>query len=327
MSDDDTCARKVDGEIFIFLSELPPSLQSIYAEIGVPTVSWEQPPSDVLAHLARNSSLITSSLFRFVRVSAQVTFPKFRSEDPDLTPSMQAAFEDADAGYYLARALELSLQLSELSNPGCIWCADGVATVDGQIVAEIEKKHFFGQFHPGFSTNRSWPSVTEIPLSVVVHWALATGLLRSPLAVTRLQRILATYTHVVGLSFRHDGEILFRAMQGLEAFYCDGVGDLRRQLAEKINLWLGPSGDKTNVVGQLYDLRSQYIHGSAKLQYWHDIGDPWTEDPKMMDRFSEGVEFAVRLLVATIQKCIIASASDVTWSFTHAVTHIEAPDG
>ena len=105
-------------------------------------------------------------------------------------------------------------------------------------------------------------------------------------------------------------------MQALEAFYSDGVGDLRKQLSEKSSIWLGPWKHPKNIVGRLYDLRSSYVHGSSKLEYWNAQLKSWEEDEKLMTEMEAGTFFAVRLLVATIQKCIFSDVYDVRWSYS-----------
>ncbi|WP_254459740.1 hypothetical protein [Xanthomonas sacchari] len=101
-----------------------------------------------------------------------------------------------------------------------------------------------------------------------------------------------------------EGEIQFRAMQSLEAFYCDGIGDLRKQLAEKSALWVGCWEEPKNIVGHLYDMRSKFVHGGAKLPHWKDILDPWEEDEKHMCSFERAVILATRSVVATLQPYI-----------------------
>jgi len=150
----------------------------------------------------------------------------------------------------------------------------------------------------------------------VIEWLSGTSFFRKSLAVTRIERTVAAFTQMVRIGPYKEGELLFRAMQSLEAFYCDGTGDLRKQLAEKSSLWLGPWIEKRNIVGHLYDMRSKFVHGSAKLQYWTDSSDPWEEDEKHMRSFSISVVQAARLVVATLQKCITDEAHTIEWSYS-----------
>jgi hypothetical protein len=162
-----------------------------------------------------------------------------------------------------------------------------------------------------------WPPVESFDLGTVVTWAKQTSLQNGPLAQTRIERALAAYSHLIAVTWMNSGEVLFRAMQGLEAFYCEGVGDLRRQLSEKSRLWLGPWDDKRNIVGQLYDLRSAFVHGSASLTYKGHESRAWETDEQEMFKFDAGVKLATRLLIATLQRCVKENVFDVNWSYAY----------
>lgn len=296
-----------------FVNSLPAVLPLLVPEVSEVNVTNESPSPALLGWLSRNSSLIDSKLFDFYVISAKVSFVDNRNK---LNQGDDASFLSAIAGYYLEKAISLSLHLSELAYPGSIMTGEGVVADEGRMLANIDGKYFLSCARQYDADSNSWPEIKILDLTEVALWATSIGFAKSSFATTRLQRTLAAFTHVIGLGRGNDGEILFRSMQGLEAFYCDGVGDLRRQLAHKSQVWLGPSDDKLNVVGKLYDVRSKFIHGSAKMQYWHDLSDPWEEDRKTMEQFSDGVEFATRLLLTTLQKCVLGPVTDVNWTYT-----------
>ena len=107
-------------------------------------------------------------------------------------------------------------------------------------------------------------------------------------------------------------------MQGLEAFYVEGIGDLRRQLSSKIQLWLGAWHGNRNLVGHLYDLRSGFVHGSSRLTFWGRDGAAWDEDERHMQQLEEHVALAVRLLVATLPQCVANTITNIAWSYAYA---------
>lgn len=310
---DDECAAVVDAGISSFLNELPEALPMIFSEIQNVQVVQTDPPEGVAAYIARTSSLHRPPLFQCVCVIADAVFlpRESEAETTDHVPNVELA----DAAYYLGRALDIALDLSELSSPGCIWAVEGAVVIREGIYAQTSAKRFFGALHPRAEFPAAWPPVVTLPLTRVVRWAKAVGMLSAPLAESRLQRVLAAYTNLVGLETQGDNEPLFRAMQALEAFYCDGVGDLRRQLAEKTRVWLGQHDGTTNIVGQLYDVRSKFVHGSAKLEYRHSTADPWEHDEKTMFQLSSGASFATRLLVASLQRCVVEQVIDLSWPF------------
>jgi hypothetical protein len=159
------------------------------------------------------------------------------------------------------------------------------------------------------------PPLSDIEISEVFRWLGKVGF-QSGLPTTRIQRALAAYTHVIGLPADRQGEVLFRAMQGLEAFYCDGNGDLRRQLGEKAATWLGPWQTKKNIVGHLYDSRSKFVHGAGHLDYWNRQEDLGEENDDKLAEFSAVVTFSVRLLIATLQKCVQSGVTNYRWRYT-----------
>jgi hypothetical protein len=215
----------------------------------------------------------------------------------------------------LSSPLELILLLTELAYPGCIDTLDCAFISGSKFISTTPKKGTHTRL--GFPALPVWPSVQMIELGDVIAWTKRTSIVTSALAATRVERALAAYSHIVGLSWQRDRELLFRAMQGLEAFYIEGSGDLRRQLSTKVQLWLGPWSEDKNVIGHLYDLRSAFVHGSSRLAYWNCDGAAWEEDEKHMEVFEGHVNLAVRLLVATLQVCILRGVTSVDWSYAY----------
>lgn len=93
-------------------------------------------------------------------------------------------------------------------------------------------------------------------------------------------------------------------MQGLEAFYCRGVGDLRRQSSEKSKLFLGDWPTKKNIVGALYDVRSRFVHGNYPILRANCDYELPEELRKHEDEVSDAAGFAVRLLIASLHRCV-----------------------
>lgn len=315
--DDDVHSEAVDSCIQSFLIALPEVLPTLAPEVSAISISDEPPEEGVMVYLSRNSSLVTSPLFDIYGITATVSFIDTRN-NPESGSDM--SYLDAIAAHYLEKALSLALQLSELAYPGTIYTSEGLVSDGNVALMEIEKKHFLSCCRPCELTQNDWPGIKFVDFNLVAVWAKSIGFSESSFATTRVQRTLAAFTHVLGLGWRHDGETLFRSMQGLESFYCDGIGDLRRQLSHKCQMWLGANPEKLNIVGHLYDLRSKFIHGAAKMQYWHDVSDPWEEDNKTMEHFSDGVELASKILLSTLQRCILESVKDVNWSYEYQTT-------
>ena len=220
--------------------------------------------------------------------------------------------------------METLIMLSELSHPGRIRTTEGIVVTPHGIEARVpEKNCFFQLWHPK-GNDPTWPPITTLLLQDVLAWVRGTSFFTRALAASRIERSLAAFTQMVHLGPHKEGETLFRAMQSLEAFYCDGTGDLRKQLAEKTALWVGRWEEPKNIVGHLYDMRSKFVHGGAKLQYWTGHAEPWEEDEKYMLSFEHAVTLAVRLVAATLQRCIVDEIHDIEWAYAIKVSGIDA---
>lgn len=239
--------------------------------------------------------------------------------EPNQGKEVDSSLIHAVAAIQFQEVLEQLLVLSELAFPSQIQTAEGVsatAASGGYSIAPKESL-FALRYH---ETENPWPTLRDITLAQAVHWITQTSFLHNAIPVTRVERALAAYTQVISLTQSRAGEVLFRSMQGLEAFYCDGTGDLRKQLAEKSAIWLGSWRDKSNIVGKLYDLRSKFIHGAGPIEYSTHHLDSWQEDTRTMKNFAESVEFSTRILLATLQRCIAENIFDVKWQYSVTVS-------
>lgn len=247
--------------------ELPTQIEALQPEFSKVTSQILAPPKGVFNRLKSRSVLVSLHQMEFIRVTAQFTYDrdKFNAENPD-HPLDEDTFP-ALAAMYLGEAIEPLLILTELAFPGQISTSEGLAFASPGSYATIRHKDSFHRLWFPDDGDPTWPALSNIALSDVVRWAQGTSFLKKALAQTRVERALAAFTHMIHLGPFKDGEILFRSMQALEAFYCDGIGDLRKQLTDKSSLWLGQWNEKKNIVGHLYDMRSKFVHGSGKIQY------------------------------------------------------------
>lgn len=295
--------------------DIPALVPRVRAGLTHVETAIDTPPKAVLKRLSSQSILVHARQTDFLRVSATYTLDRdaFNEENPDR--ELDEDVFSALAAMHLGEALETLLMFSELSYPGRIITTEGVVITKQGGNARIRPKNSFFQLWFPDNEDPTWPLIATIPLENVLDWIAGTSFFTQALAVTRVERTLAACTQMIQLGPYKEGETLFRAMQALEAFYCDGSGDLRKQLAEKSSLWLGQWSEKRNIVGHLYDMRSKFVHGAAKLQYWTDHADPWEEDEKHMRSFAHSVTQATRLVISTLQKCITDKVHDVEWSY------------
>jgi hypothetical protein len=161
----------------------------------------------------------------------------------------------------------------------------------------------------------AWPELKTLDLLKVVAWEQSLGLFAKDRSTSPIERAMASYTHSLAQGVTNGGESLFWLMQGLEAFYCRGNGDLRRQLGEKSRIFLGEWEDRKNIVGKLYDFRSKFVHGSFGLERWNSRGAGWDEYFHDQLELEAAGTMAARMLTATLQRCIEIGASEVEFDY------------
>lgn len=296
-----------------FINQLGEALQYLSKDIVEVGTSIHTPPAEIFEILSHRNLFNNAKFVEYIQIQAAVEIDLEELHRLN-KGELEQEFVDATSAIHLSALLEQILVLSELALPGCISFDEGVA-VNG-MSCTIKAKRAFHDLRFPEGKGSVWPSLIELDLRSVVKWALGTSFADSALGKTRVERCLAAYTHVIALTQNSEGEVLFRAMQALEAFYSDGSGDLRKQLSDKSSIWLGPWPDRRNIVGHLYDSRSKFIHGASSLEYSFARSDPWEEDEKMMIDFHSSSTFAVRLLVATLQRCVERDVHELSWSYS-----------
>jgi hypothetical protein len=295
------------------LSALPGAIPLVSIRISEVALGFGTPPDEVLTWMRSKSVFIGACEHIEIhgRIAIDVSELVRINDGKEFDEPMLRALAAMEFG----EALETVLLFSELSEPGLIDTEEGVVLTEEGESHHIRKKTAHWDVGVPKERDPVWPPLRRLDLLDVLRWLRRTSFFESGLAKTRVERALAAYTHVVGLTTHRGGEVLFRAMQGLEAFYCDGIGDLRKQLSDKSAMWLGAWPEKLNVVGRLYDHRSKFIHGASKLEYWATHADAWEEDERHMEEYWFAVNFAVRLLLGTLQKCIADGILDAQWTY------------
>ena len=299
-----------------WIEKLGEALTLISPNLSEVSVCVSEAPAQVLASLAKGSPLISLNLYFTIRVRARVTFDETRASHPTNAGPIEEIFWPSFLSFYLGNAFQIACLAAHISRPGALSLDHARTFIEDQCIESIDGTFRLEVSDTEEDLGNMWPSLKPIDLVKVVHWFKAISAFSPPIATTRFQRALAAFTYLVGHGRLHTyGEVLFRAMQGLESFYCDGIGDLRKQMSEKTQLWLGLSSSPSNLVGKLYDLRSKYVHGSAPMPYAVCFEDPDEHSPKAMREFYDGVILATRLLVATLQRCVSDEVTDIQWGY------------
>lgn len=307
-------AEQVLKQRELFLSDLPRVMANGFykvTEVSIPTLV--EPTDEISALLIKLSPHGSLILCDIAHLTASVEFNveelqrlNNRALDPDLYRSI--------AAHAVSEMVERALVLSEICYPGTVCSLDGICISEDSWQI-IHAKSWYCALGEPDSNLPSWPPLEPISLVTVHRWAQKIGFGEEAIATTRISRMLAAYTHLIGLGQNNEGEVLFRAMQGLEAFFCDGVGDLRKQLADKIELWVGPIQDKKHSIGKLYEVRSKFVHGASYIDYYRHGMDIPEQEARSSLESEYASTFAVRLLIATIQNCIKRDVENILWKF------------
>lgn len=316
--DDDVHAAYTKEAVDHWHAQLPRTLEMISPNLRKVTVSVAEAPAEVLEVLRTDSPLISLRLYSTVRIQAISTFDETIPGHPLNEGPPDEEYWPALFSFNLTQSFEIACIASHLSRPGGMLFDNAHSFIDGRPIEQARGLHPLDVARNDDELYNSWPTLGRPDLIDVAQWFRSISAFSPPVATTRLQRAFAAFTYLVRhRELESEGEVLFRAMQGLEAFYCDGIGDLRKQLSDKTQLWLGLKEDPSNLVGKLYDLRSKYVHGSATMPYAISIEDPEQHAPSAMKQFYGGVNFSTRLLLATLQKCVREDTRDIQWEFNY----------
>jgi len=304
-----------------FCSELPLAL-SIYlpnmthAEVGI-----EKPSDEIIKDILISSrrDFVKIEEFKFIKIVLDLEYDKelIQKENPDFLLSDSDVKELAYS--YFSTVMEYIILLSNLAYPiqlkfltGRCWegkrLTNPISTANGLPLNYVKL------------TDDEWPSLQNITLKEICEWESRLGLYSQGFASTPIQRALASFTHAISQSSTETGELLFWSMQGLEAFYCRGTGDLRKQLSDKSKIFLGEWSDKKNIVGRLYDLRSKFIHGDYNLE--RKDNDLFIDEQyDKLVGFDTSTNLAIKMLIATLQKCVKDKIINAEFEYKLNITH------
>lgn len=287
-----------------FSAGLPFALTRLLPSVAEAESHITQPPSKVARDLflLNPNWLLKPDFYEFIKVQCSLHYDKesIQAQNPDHSISDYNIL--GMAASQLSLALEDALVLAQLAYPVRISSGTGRTWVGRHPLNTVASISGF-PCDAIYSSELRWPAIEVVPIEEVCDWESRLGLFQQGVARTPVQRALASFTHAVALSTVSSGELLFWTMQGLEAFYCRGNGDLRRQLSEKSKLLLGPWKDTKNIVGRLYDFRSKFVHGDFNIERWNSDLETEPCDRKTLEAFDSAMGLAVRMLLATLQKC------------------------
>ena len=306
--DQAACFHDLAESVAKVLQYLEPRYQSVRAEW---VDNWKSVPSILLLN---NQDYFFPKFHRFLKIECVVEVSPGDIQHSD--PVKLTNYGDA-VGIF-ASCLSSScfdvLLLASLAYPARIHTRFGRIFGAGVPLNDIQPL-------TGFTADYlyclgSWPETTWLPISKTVEWDRLVALFKNGIATNPVQRIFACYTRLQQIRFNDAYSMLFYCMQGLEGFYCQGVGDLRRQLTEKIKLFVGESESSRNIIGQLYDLRSRFVHGHYPILRANCDIELSEADRKRDDDISDATALALRILIATLHRCIRNRVTSVSFDWS-----------
>jgi len=257
----------------------------------------------------------TYSEFKF-----SVNYEKDKSDINVMLTVDRNVFGDDLSDFYgildetIVRRLKDLLFTFNLAYPGCVFISKSVLLRDGRPVALFS-------YSNGFS-NIAYEKCKGIPFESLTiqqcwDWIVAKTSFLSYISRSPIDRALFALSYE---SSANDDLFIFYVLLGIEAIYNDGGNQeesISSQLRRKIQAVLGelaPSAIKD--IGKMYKRRSALVHGSADIfKCW--FSEDYAEDEyEKVSNEREYMTHATGILLATIQKFILANANELVETTT-----------
>lgn len=158
---------------------------------------------------------------------------------------------------------------------------------------------------------KQWPKVEILTIKQTWNWILKRKDFINAMGSKPIERALRAFTHIFDANNYED---LFYSLIGIEAIYTSGRQGVLEQLREKSIAIFGEPENYKNSLSKMYDIRSRFMHGALNFPSKYYIYDGIEEfDEFMRKEYSQCLEMAEALLVATIQQFVINDAEDLNY--------------
>lgn len=158
---------------------------------------------------------------------------------------------------------------------------------------------------------KQWPKVEILTIKQTWNWILKRKDFINAMGSKPIERALSAFTHIFDANNYED---LFYSLIGIEAIYTSGRQGVLEQLREKSIAIFGEPENYKNSLSKMYDIRSRFMHGTLNFPSKYYIYDGIEEfDEFMRKEYSQCLEMAEALLVATIQQFVINDAEDLNY--------------
>jgi hypothetical protein len=168
-----------------------------------------------------------------------------------------------------------------------------------------------------------WPKVAFMPLIEVVDWYKSLDIILKAKASTNIQRCIFALINFGKGDGPFSPANLLWITHSLEALYDTPKDAVLNTLRNRIFLFLGePATHKNELrkkINTLYDLRSQFVHGSmevAREPFFENIDRDLHE---YMKHLNDMCDFGIMLLLATLQKIVSQKGKALTFKEQYEV--------
>lgn len=173
------------------------------------------------------------------------------------------------------------------------------------------------------SLDLNWPLIEIIPVRKVWSWLSSLSISEAPFSRSNVERTIFAMLHVCTDREENinQADLLWLA-HAFESLFDTPMLGISKALRDRIFLVLGnPSTNQKRIKKMLtsfYELRSAFVHGDSEIPnpMYHE-----STDEKYDDFFSEmtnNIEFALLIVIATLQKMITNSWKAIEFSEQHS---------
>ena len=173
----------------------------------------------------------------------------------------------------------------------------------------------FGNFPDNvyYSTlKRGWPKLQNIPFLITWNWLNNKTNFISGDKVLRIDRALNALSYIYNTNAYED---IFYLLIGIEALYNKGRGKIINQIEEKISRVLGCCLNSKNIIKNMYDVRSNFVHGRFPIHKKNCDNDTFIADN---EKYYKSVDAALSILICSFQILIINNCTSIEEILSHS---------
>ena len=153
------------------------------------------------------------------------------------------------------------------------------------------------------SNELGWPKLDKLNIIDVWDWAKEIDEFISGISKTQLGRALCALSYLFKKDNIHNDNLdILWALMGLEALYNTGSTGIMKQVIEKSQVLLGELKDYKNKFKDVYNFRSDFVHGRADFPSKYCFNEVDSAVEKFESKNYQATLVAEALLIATLQE-------------------------